>query len=113
VTPRPPGTRATATTAGRAVWRSLRSGFATVDEGAYERRLQACRGCEFLVPAPHTLLHALAKPVQETRVCARCGCFVFKKARYATEGCPVPAQDNRALSRWGEPMDAAAARDRP
>lgn len=110
---RPPSNAETATRAGRALWRSLRSGFATLDGAAYQARLRACRGCEFLVPAPDTLLHALARPVQETRVCALCGCFVFKKARYATESCPAAAPDDPGFTRWGEPVDPAGGRDRP
>ncbi len=87
---------AVATIAAKALWRLLRSGFDKVDEDTYERRLEACRACEHCVAAPKTLLHALARPVGETRVCDLCGCFVFKKAHYTTERCPA--------NRWGEPM---------
>jgi hypothetical protein len=105
-----PSQLAIATTATRALWRSLRSGFDTVDADVYERRLEACRACEFFVPAPDTLLHALGRVVAEPRVCAQCGCFVFKKARYATEECPAPSADDPAVSRWG---GAVGRPDRP
>jgi hypothetical protein len=68
------------------------------------RRLAACDACPKYVPAPPSLLSALAGMVlPDTRICSHCGCFMAKKARIASSRCPELDPDNPALSRWREP----------
>ena len=73
-----------------AFWRWARVGFDVVDPDSLTRRLEACGRCEHYVDAPPGGLHVLAgRALNESKVCARCGCFVRKKARLATEACPA------------------------
>lgn len=95
-------------TAAGALLRSLLAGVDTVDAAVYQRRLDACRTCELCVDPPDTLLHALGKPVSDPRICALCGCFVFKKARYSTERCPAADPNDDTRTRWHEPRERNA-----
>ena len=73
-----------------AFWRWARVGFGVVDPDTLSRRLEACGRCEHYVDAPRGVLHALARrAVNESKICACCGCFVRKKARLASEACPT------------------------
>lgn len=90
----------------KAFWHWARIGFGVVDAKTYARRLRACEGCKHYVEAPDLRLYALAKTVvRETKVCGQCGCFVSKKARYASENCPLPDPTSPGLSLWGEPLE--------
>lgn len=50
------------------------SGFKTTSEEVYTERMEACHTCDQLV---------------NESTCAKCGCFVTKKALLATEKCPL------------------------
>ena len=50
------------------------------DEGIVNRRLDMCKGCEFLF-----------KP---TNTCKKCGCFMDVKTKFATSSCPI--------GKWGK-----------
>ena len=87
------------------------TGFSTVDEATYARRLEACRACPNLIAPPdrQATLYRLAGAGQAERtVCAKCGCVVKNKARRSTDTCPAPAPDNPGLNFWGEPLPAPA-----
>jgi len=96
-----------AATAVAAFWRWAHAGFGVVDADTYQRRLQACAGCEYFRDAPPGPLHAVGRMVTgDSKVCGLCGCFMSKKARYATESCPAPHSAEPGLTRWGEPAEA-------
>lgn len=95
-----------AATAAAAFWRWARAGFGVVDADTYERRLQACGGCVHYQDAPSGLMQAAGRAAfREQKVCGLCGCFMGKKARLATEGCPAPHPTAHGLTRWGEPVE--------
>ncbi len=48
-------------------------------EEEYKKRLEICRGCEWLKQIP--LVH--------TEQCGKCGCFLVVKARLAGAQCPL------------------------
>ena len=55
-----------------------------VPDKTYARRLAACHACEHYVAAPDDVLHLVGRRVLgDERVCARCGCFMSLKARFA------------------------------
>jgi hypothetical protein len=86
----PPPTAEAIASAVAAFWRWARVGFGVVDPETLTRRLDACGGCEHCIDAPPGGLHALARrAVNESKICACCGCFVRKKARMETEACPT------------------------
>lgn len=72
-----------------AFWRWAGSGFGVVDASTRARRLEACKRCEDYSDAPREILYsAAATAARETKICQRCGCFVEKKTRLASEACP-------------------------
>ncbi len=74
-----------------------------VPEETYRRRLAACHACEHYVPVSDDILHLIGRRVlHEERMCARCGCFMGLKARFARSHCPEPNPHNDRLDRWGE-----------
>lgn len=104
----PPPAGATMTAAVAGFWSWARSGFGMVDADMALGRLAACGGCPCYRPAPRTVLHMLAATAlhvpKDMRVCSHCGCFMEKKARQASAGCPEPDPDRPGLSRWGDPL---------
>jgi hypothetical protein len=73
-----------------------RSGFRTVSNEVYQRRLQACSSCPHLVGG-YDRGQALSTPGLDG-VCSLCGCPVKRKARLATEQCPDISETGN--SRW-------------
>lgn len=73
-----------------------------------QKRLAACQRCEFLAPAPDSLVYRGAKVAvgPNARICTSCHCLVNTKAAISTEKCPEPAPGDPAQSRWGEPWVA-------
>lgn len=85
-----PSSTVVASNALAAFWRWVRAGFGVVDATTYARRIESCARCELYVEAPEYVLYAIAKTAaRESRICSACGCFMAKKARLASESCPV------------------------
>jgi len=81
-----------------------RSGFSTVEDTVYEKRLAACEACDQLNAPPDTLLYKISlKRGEDKRTCKSCGCVVSRKARLTSDTCPLEDAANPALNRWGEP----------
>jgi hypothetical protein len=69
----------------------------------YTRRIAACQTCEHYVAPTEDVLHLVGRLVLgDDRVCARCGCFMSLKARFALSHCPEPDPHDGRLDRWGE-----------
>lgn len=87
---REPGLLQKAVHFGQAVVRHAADGFQAVEEATFAARIAVCEGCVSLD--------------RERRVCQEktCGCFVDRKARWASEDCP--------LKKWplSEPTSDAA-----
>jgi len=89
----------------QAFWKWARVGFGVVSPAIYAHRVRSCTTCEYYVDVPEAVLYSLAKTVlREAKICDRCGCFISKKARAATENCPVSDPLHPGLSYWGEPL---------
>ncbi|WP_148669197.1 hypothetical protein [Burkholderia pyrrocinia] len=79
------------------------SGFTPVDDATYERRLNACVGCEHLTRPDDRLIYKLATAFDASRsVCGLCGCVVAKKARVPHEACPGTDPHDERRTRWGD-----------
>ena len=81
------------------------SGFKFTADSAFERRWDACLKCEYLIAAPEKAIYHLGRKIIATnddRICAKCGCFAYAKAKVPTEACPVASEHDSSLSRWGE-----------
>jgi len=52
-----------------------KNGFKNVPENIRQDRLSICKSCEFLI--------------ESTVQCAKCGCFLAIKTKWATEKCPI------------------------
>lgn len=84
-----------------------RTGFSTVDEPTYRKRLEACSQCPKLhtPPSNRKLLYRIAGVAANDRsVCTMCGCVVTVKARRLTDTCPALDPERPGLNRWGEPL---------
>jgi hypothetical protein len=93
--------------AGKALYSWARTGFALLDQEAFEARFAACEACDLLSEAPDTLLYRVTRSKRgDPRVCGACGCVAARKARLASESCPMPDPMDPARTRWGEPMRA-------
>lgn len=96
--------------AGRALFDWAKTGFSVLDQEAFEARFGACERCDMLVDPPGKLIYALTRAKRsDPRVCSACGCTAARKARLASEQCPLSDPSNAALSRWGEPMRGPGA----
>ncbi len=90
--------------AGKALFDWAKTGFAVLDQDAFEARFSACERCDRLSEPPENLAYALTRTKRsDPRVCGACGCTAARKARLASEQCPLTDPDNPALTRWGEP----------
>jgi hypothetical protein len=86
--------------------RWARTGFSTVDESTYQKRLSGCAECHHLQAPPEArrILYRLAGTVGQGRaVCGECGCVVTVKARRVSDTCPVAHPEQQGLNRWLEP----------
>ena len=93
---------------GRAMIEWGKTGFKTVDEEVYKKRLAACSSCPNLRGANGKAVEGSADAaVGLGQTCAMCGCYVRAKARIARDNCPVKHPDDPLLSRWGEPISTA------
>jgi hypothetical protein len=79
----------------RALARWAATGFTTVDDATYQRRMSACVQCP-----------ELSGQGSDRPVCSLCGCQVVWKARMTSENCPAASPDDPSLTRWGEPVPA-------
>lgn len=61
--------------AAQAFWEHLMAGLPTVSQEVYQRRLEACYGCEYWD--------------DESERCRSCGCFMKTKAWWAEQACPL------------------------
>jgi hypothetical protein len=96
--------------AGKALFDWALTGFAVLDQEAFEARFSACERCDMLSEPPETLAYALTRTKRsDPRVCGACGCTAARKARLASEQCPLTDPANPALTRWGEPARRTAA----
>ena len=83
------------------------TGFSTVSDETYQRRLNACTACPDLRIPPDsqkTLYKLAGAQLNQRSVCIQCGCTVSVKARRSTDTCPAQDQANPRLNRWQEPF---------
>jgi hypothetical protein len=94
--------------AGVAVARWAASDFSRVDDTTFEARFNACVRCDQLVAPPDKFLYKVRLSARsDQRVCNACGCGAARKAKLATEHCPLADPLNPGFNRWGEPMKEA------
>jgi hypothetical protein len=99
----PPSTAGLVRKAGGALARWAASGFARVSDEECERRFRACEACDHLRQPPAAFVYQVALVrASDRRICAACGCSAVRKARLATEHCPLPDPSDSSLNRWGE-----------
>jgi len=77
--PKPPPIKVMARNLVKSTNKWISNGFAKTDNTTFEKRLEACQGCEFWN----------AKGFGGTGRCVKCGCSTWAKLRMATEKCPV------------------------
>jgi len=93
--------------AAKALFHWARTGFATVDDDIFEKRINACHACPDLAAPTNQLVYRAieyASTDEDNRICRACGCIAVKKARLPFENCPLPDSENGVVSRWGEPF---------
>jgi hypothetical protein len=88
------------------------TGFSTVDDETYARRMAACTACPNLALPPEQALYKLVGPKERVRICTKCGCVVAHKARLTSEACPDPHPDRPELTRWSESREPPSHRQR-
>jgi hypothetical protein len=80
-----------------------KTGFSTVDEFTYDKRMSACNRCDQLEAPPDKLLYKISLSKKEDkRTCKECGCVVSRKARLASDTCPLEDATNPGFNRWSE-----------
>lgn len=87
-----------------ALWEWARTGFSTVDDATFHKRLDACGGCPQQTERPEGLLHRIAGGRADGKICGLCGCPLSRKALLESEGCPEPHPTKPGLTRWEEPV---------
>lgn len=89
--------------------RWAKTGFSTVTEAIYQKRLMACNACPNLKTPPKNQqsLYAMAgADANEQTVCGQCGCVVTIKARRVSDTCPDSHPNRHGFNRWDEPIPA-------
>jgi len=90
---------------GKAMIEWGKSGFKTVDEEVYLKRLTTCSRCPDLRgKSAEPTSDQSDLPVSFGQTCGLCGCFVRAKARIERESCPGRDPLDARFSRWGEPI---------
>ena len=81
------------------------TGFSTVSNETYDRRINACSVCPNLrVPSSNqNALYAITGAVGNKSICGKCGCVIKVKARRGTDTCPDYHPFKAGLNRWDEP----------
>jgi hypothetical protein len=81
------------------------TGFSTVSNETYERRLSACNTCPNIrtPSSDQNLLYGAAGAINGKSICGKCGCVVKIKARRNTDTCPDEHPFKPRLNRWEEP----------
>ena len=105
----PMGTKALARSAAESLMRWARTGFSTVSDAVFRRRLDACAACPHLKAPPEhpRALYALAgAEANRPSVCGQCGCVVSVKARRTSDTCPDADPQRPGFNRWSEPIAA-------
>jgi hypothetical protein len=98
--------------AGKALFEWAKTGFAVLDQEAFEARFSACERCDMLAEPPDKLVYALTRSKRsDPRVCGACGCTAARKARLASEQCPLSDPADPSRTRWGEPVRPASPRE--
>jgi hypothetical protein len=91
--------------AGKALAKWGASGFATVEQETFDARFAACQACDLLAEPPKQLLYRVRLGGKsDQRVCSACGCPAGRKAKLATEHCPIEDPARPGFNRWGEAM---------
>ncbi|WP_068775024.1 hypothetical protein [Paenibacillus sp. FJAT-26967] len=96
--------------AGQALWKWARTGFATVEDDVYRKRMSACEACPHIQNKPDKLLYnALSVTTSASadaaeKICGKCGCVLSKKTRLPTESCPDDHPELAGMTRWEEPI---------
>jgi hypothetical protein len=78
------------------------SGFKTVDNNTYLLRLQTCSKCKHRIVMQNNnnlIYKFMSIGLKSTHICDKCGCIIERKAKFATENCPVA--DKKSISKWG------------
>jgi hypothetical protein len=90
--------------AARSLLKWAGTGFSTVSNETYERRINACNVCPNLrVPSSNqNALYSIAGAMNNKSVCGKCGCVVKVKARRGTDTCPDQHPFKTDLNRWEE-----------
>ncbi|SHE68920.1 hypothetical protein [Pedobacter caeni] len=80
------------------------TGFSTVSNETYERRVNACKTCPNLrVPSSdQNALYSISGAMNHKSVCSKCGCVVKVKARRGTDTCPDKHPFKVGENRWEE-----------
>lgn len=101
--------------AGAALLKWAGAGFPTVSKSTLQRREDACLACPNLTAPASTLQQITASSVVRDEIgkrtgnksCSACGCVITNKIRLATESCPVAADGDPGMNRWGEAINVA------
>jgi hypothetical protein len=102
------GTAELAAKAGKALYAWAKTGFALLDQEAFDARFAACEACDQLSAPPDNWVYNLTSTKRgDPRICGACGCTAARKARLASESCPMADPTNPDLTRWGEPIRPA------
>jgi len=84
----------------KSFWEWTTSGFRIVDDATYDKRMNACNACPYLIDPPGTAVYSLVGA--RSKICKRCGCVVSKKAKLPHESCPAAHPDLPGMTKWGE-----------
>ncbi len=104
------GTFSTVTLLGRAAGslaRWAKTGFSTVSEETYHKRLMACNVCPNLKIPPknqQSLYARAGADIKERTVCSMCGCVVKVKALRTSDTCSAPHPNRAGFNRWDAPL---------
>jgi hypothetical protein len=101
-----PGNLQLITKAAKALVAWGKSGFSTVEEEVFKKRIAVCEQCDQLAEAPDKLVYKISLTRNEDkRTCKACGCVVARKARLSSDTCPLADDNNPGFNRWGEPYE--------
>lgn len=91
--------------AAQSILRWAKTGFSTVSNRVYNKRLSACSQCpnHIMPPEQQLTIYKLAgAKANEKTVCSQCGCVTKVKAFRTNDTCPVKHPEIPGINRWDE-----------
>jgi hypothetical protein len=108
----PPASSVILKHATKELWAFISSGFNIVQEARYLERIAVCERCPFFDQANSQGFYKIFNKIYTGhKICTKCGCYIYKKAKIASSTCPLPDLEDSSISKWGDKLNIGKPTD--